>query len=228
MLGFFPHKPLHAGTGSSGYLPGKAPIKWSGQAARRFCDLPAFKLHFWGQKSCPFLQEVQRRTRRTHGREGGIPSEGTPTFPVPPPWKTAYFHNSRNSQPLGPGETHPHPGAPPRSRAGVAGRAGGAPSSQLGSDQTSRGCGAAAPSASRPLLALGRPRGAPSWRQPRQLCHVKSAAPIERVPSPGSNPITSAAVASLSAGRSSPRPGRFTPLAGPGSRGASIMRLMGC
>jgi len=60
--------------------------------------------------------------------------------------------------------------------------------------------------ASRLLSARGRPRGAPGWRQPRPLCHVKSAAPIERVPSPGSNPITSAAVASLSPRRSTPRP----------------------
>uniref|UniRef100_A0A8C0EQW8 Uncharacterized protein n=1 Tax=Bubo bubo TaxID=30461 RepID=A0A8C0EQW8_BUBBB len=43
--------------------------------------------------------------------------------------------------------------------------------------------------------------------RPRQLCHVKSAAPIERVPSPGSNPITSAAVASLSPCSSTPLPG---------------------
>lgn len=85
----------------------------------------------------------------------------------------------------------------------------------------SNGSGGAEPPAlcaSRLLLALGRPRGAPGWRQPRQLCHVKSAAPIERVPSPGSNPITSAAVASLSPCRSTPLPGPASPRPRPISR----------
>lgn len=167
---------------------------------------------------------------RAHPRQGrGVTKRGYPDIPcVPPHGKQLISIIHTTLSPKDPGRRILIPGPLRALGRGLRGRAGGAPLPQLGSDQTSRGCGAAAPSASRPLLALGRPRGAPGWRQPRQLCHVKSAAPIERVPSPGSNPITSAAVASLSAGRSSPRPGRFTPLAGPGSRGASIMRLMGC
>lgn len=123
LLGFFPHNPPHGGTGCSWYPPGKAPIKWSSQAARSFGALPAFKRHFWSHKSCPFLPGGAAQ-HRAHPREGkGITKRGYPDIPCATSWKIPYFHNSHNSQPQRPRETHPHPGAPPRSRATVAGPA---------------------------------------------------------------------------------------------------------
>lgn len=145
LLGFFPHKPPHAGAGSSGYPRGKAPIKRSGQAARRFCALPAFKRHFLGSEILP-VPAGGAAQHQAHPREGrGVPSDGTPTFPVPPRGKQLISIIHTTPSPKDPGKRIRIPGPLRALGRRLRGRAGGAPSPQLGSDQTSRGCGAAVP-----------------------------------------------------------------------------------
>lgn len=181
--------------------------------AQHFSWLFVFRRLSWPETSP--VSALMRATRLATVPPSTAGHHAWPRTASPPATcKLAHLHNLYNAQRLDSTEetvlTRAHRGWPRPDAPALSGGAGGPP------DPISLGFGRGQPPseppprASRLLLVLVGPRGARpprrGRRQPLPLCHAKTAAPIQRDPSPRSNPITSAAVASLSPGPSVPLP----------------------